>query len=94
MNVAKQNTQIAGNALNIATGDLTSINDQLGRIRDLTVQYSNSVYGEKEKNAIKAEIQQRIDEIDRIAGGSSFNGLKLLDGTAKNCKRFEITSWC
>ena len=33
LNVAKQNTQIAGNALNIATGDLTSINDQLGRIR-------------------------------------------------------------
>lgn len=86
LNVAKQNTQIAGNALNIATGDLTSINDQLGRIRDLTVQYSNSVYGEKEKNAIKAEIQQRIDEIDRIAGGSSFNGLNLLDGTSKDLK--------
>ena len=86
LNVAKQNTQIAGNALNIATGDLTSINDQLGRIRDLTVQYSNSVYGEKEKAAIKAEIQQRMDEIDRIAGGSSFNGLKLLDGTAKDLK--------
>lgn len=86
LNVAKQNTQIAGNALNIATGDLTSINDQLGRIRDLTVQYSNSVYGEKEKAAIKAEIQQRIDEIDRIAGGSSFNGLKLLDGTSKDLK--------
>lgn len=86
LNVAKQNTQIAGNALNIATGDLTSINDQLGRIRDLTVQYSNSVYGEKEKNAIKAEIQQRIDEIDRIAGASSFNGLNLLDGTSKDLK--------
>lgn len=86
LNVAKQNTQIAGNALNIATGDLTSINDQLGRIRDLTVQYSNSVYGEKEKAAIKAEIQQRIDEIDRIAGGSSFNGLNLLDGTSKDLK--------
>ncbi len=86
LNIAKQNTQIAGNALNIATGDLTSINDQLGRIRDLTVQYSNSVYGEKEKNAIKAEIQQRIDEIDRIAGGSSFNGLNLLDGTSKDLK--------
>lgn len=86
LNIAKQNTQIAGNALNIASGDLTSINDQLGRIRDLTVQYSNSVYGEKEKAAIKAEIQQRIDEIDRIAGGSSFNGLKLLDGTAKDLK--------
>lgn len=86
LNIAKQNTQIAGNALNIASGDLTSINDQLGRIRDLTVQYSNSVYGEKEKAAIKAEIQQRIDEIDRIAGGSSFNGLNLLDGTSKDLK--------
>lgn len=86
LKVARQNTQTAGNMLNIAEGDLSVINDRLGRIRDLTVEYASTTLDENGRNAIKAEVQQQVDEINRIAAGSNFNGLNLLDGSAKDMR--------
>lgn len=86
LNIVGQSVQIAGNMLDTASGDLSNINNQLKEIRDLTVQFSSTIYGSDEREAIRAEVQQRVDEINRIASASNFNGVSLLDGSARDMR--------
>ncbi len=86
LNMVAQSVQIAGNMLDTASGDLSSINNQLKEIRDLTVQFSSTIYGSSERDAIRAEVQQRVDEINRIASSSNFNGVNLLDGSSRDMR--------
>ena len=67
-----------------AEGAMGSINDILLRMRDLSVQASNGTNGTAERATIQNEVDQLYQEIDRIAGDTDFNGIKLLDGSAKN----------
>ncbi|MBS4760786.1 MAG: hypothetical protein KHX03_08835 [Clostridium sp.] len=90
-NVAYQNVQAGNNMITAAAGDLESINDQLERIKDLATQYSNDSLTEEQQKAIKKEVQQRVDEINRIAEESDFNDLKLLDGS-RGSVRLQIGS--
>jgi len=80
--VASQNAQTGINLLQTAEGDLGIIQDNLQRIRDLAVQAANDTNGSAERTAIRAEVQQRLDEINRIAKSSKFNNVQLLDGTS------------
>ena len=81
--VAKDNVATGTNVLQTIEGDLDNILTNIQRIRDLAVQGANSIYGDEEIEAMKSEVEQRIDECRRIADASNFNGLKLLDGTGK-----------
>ena len=76
--------------LQTASGDLDSINDQVERIKDLATQYANETLTTEEKTAITNEVQQRVDEINRIAKESKFNKLNLLDGTKSGGVRIQI----
>ena len=78
--VAKANAQDGINMLQTAEGDLSTIQDNLQRVRDLTVQASSDTLGSAERQAIQYEIETRLEEVDRLAEGSSFNGKKLLNG--------------
>ena len=78
--VAKNNISTGNNVLSTLEGDLDVILDNLNRIRDLAVQAANSIYDESAMAAMKDEVQQRLDEIDRISLASNFNGLQLLAG--------------
>ncbi len=88
--VAKSNISTAANMLSIAEGDLDVIHDNLARIRDLTVQASNGIYDKNSIDAIKSEVQARLDEIDRVAAASNFNGMKLLDGSLNAGIRLQV----
>jgi len=78
---ASANAQTGVNLLQTAEADLGIIQDNLQRIRDLTIQAANGTYGTTERNAIYSEVQARTEEIDRIAKSSTFNAIKLLDGS-------------
>ena len=75
------NIQLGINVLNIAEGDLTTIQDNIMRIKDLATQAANGTYSTSARTAIASEIDARISEIDRIANASNFNGIQLLTGT-------------
>ena len=62
-------------------GSLDQINDNLQRIRELSVQAANGTNSANDLDAIQTEIDQRLEEIDRIAGKSNFNGIGLLNDT-------------
>ena len=67
-----------------AEGAMGSVNDILLRMRDLAVQSSNGTNSTDDRKTIQNEVDQLYQEIDRISGSTSFNGIKLLDGSAKN----------
>ena len=78
--VALNNVSTGNNVLQIMEGDMDVILDNLNRIRDLAVQAGNSIYSDDAMAALKQETVKRLDEIDRIALASNFNGLALLSG--------------
>ncbi len=64
-----------------AEGALSETTNGLQRIRELAVQSANSTNSAADRKALQAEVNQLVSEIDRVASTTSFNGLKLLDGT-------------
>ncbi len=64
-----------------AEGALTEVGNNLQRIRELAVQSSNGTNSQSDRDALQAEVGQLLSEIDRVANQSSFNGVKLLDGS-------------
>ena len=78
--VALDNVSTGTNVLQTMEGDLDVMLDNLNRMRDLAVQAANSIYSDDAMDALKQESVKRLDEIDRIALASNFNGLALLSG--------------
>jgi flagellin len=64
-----------------AEGALGEISNNLQRIRELAVQSLNATNSSSDRAALDAEVQQLKSEIDRVASQTSFNGVRLLDGT-------------
>jgi flagellin len=66
-------------------GALSEINNNLQRIRELTVQSQNGTNSDSDQSSIQDEIKSRLDEIDRVSGQTQFNGVNVLakDGTMK-----------
>jgi flagellin len=79
--VAVRNTQDGVSVVQTAEGALTETHSILQRMRDLSVQASNTgSLNDDAKANIQSEIGQLKSELDRIAGTTTFNGKKLLDG--------------
>ncbi|QPL45643.1 flagellin FliC [Halomonas sp. A40-4] len=61
-----------------AEGGLDQINDNLQRIRELSVQAANGTNSQEDLNSIQDEIDQRLTEITRVSEETDFNGTKVL----------------
>lgn len=85
-----RNVQLASNMISVAEGDMQSIMNNVERVKDLAMQYSSDTLTDEQKDAIKTEAQQRIDEINRLAEDSSFNEINLLDGSLGASVRIQI----
>jgi len=64
-------------------GALNEINNNLQRIRELSVQAANGSNSSSDLDSIQAEITQRLSEIDRVSQQTQFNGVKVLGAEAK-----------
>ncbi len=82
--VAQDNVAIGTSLLSTAESNYDLITTHLQRIRDLTEQAANGTYGEDSIEAIKSEVQARMQEIDRVANSCEYNGIKLMDGSQTN----------
>jgi flagellin len=67
-----------------AEGAMAEIGNNLQRVRELAVQARNATNSESDRAALDAEVQQRINEVNRVATQTQFNGLNLLDGSFTN----------
>lgn len=64
-----------------AEGGMEGITSSLQRMRELAVQAANYTNTTADREAIQLEVDQLIDEIDRIAGQTKFNTVSLLNGS-------------
>ena len=91
---AMRNAQDGIAAINIAEGAANEISAILQRMRELAVQSSNDTLTSTEREYTDQEFQQLIEEIDRIADVTNYNGMKLIseiDGANKN-DRFGLST--
>ncbi|MBN7795823.1 FliC/FljB family flagellin [Parahaliea mediterranea] len=75
---AQRNANDGISVAQTAEGALNQVNDNLQRIRELTVQSQNGTNSADDLKSIQAEIDQRLTEIDRISEQTDFNGVKVL----------------
>src|SRR5690625_3715950 len=89
-------TQAARNAndgISIAQtteGALDEINNNIQRIRELTVQAATGSNSSEDLQSIQNEIQERKAEINRIAEQTDFNGVKVLGGKEGEVEHMSI----
>ena len=81
LNQAQRNANDGISLAQTAEGAMDEITNNLQRIRELSVQSANATNSISDRQALNQEVQQRVEEINRIASQTSFNGLKVLDGT-------------
>ncbi len=62
-----------------AMGEVTNM---LQRMRELAVQAANGTISGEDREALQAEVGQLVSEIDNVANRTSFNGIRLLDGSS------------
>jgi flagellin len=82
MNQAQRNIGDGIAMISTIDGALGVVQDNLQRIRELTVQASNGTNGIDEKDAIQREINERITAINDMGKNATFNGVSLLQNTA------------
>jgi flagellin len=83
MKMAKRNTQDAISMTQTTEGALGTQVEQLQRIRELSVQAANGILGVGDRAKLDNEAQALLDEIDRVATSTSFNGNLLLSDRDK-----------
>ena len=86
LNQAQRNANDGVSLAQTAEGALSTVGNNLQRIRELAVQSANATNSTTDRQALQKEVAQLTAEIDRVAKNTEFNGTKLLDGsfTAKN----------
>ena len=62
-------------------GALNEVSSILIRMRELAIQSSNGTVSGADRTTLNEEFGDLIEEIDRIAKSTTFNGVSLLDGT-------------
>ena len=89
INGLKQASSNANDGISLAQtteGALNQINDNLQRVRELSVQAANGTNSQSDLQSIQNEIEQRLGEIDRVSEQTAFNGTKVLDGSKTEIK--------
>ncbi len=82
---AQDNAKAGINLVQTAEGALTEVHDMLNRMFDLAEQSANGTFDDSvDRNQLQKEINQLREEIDRIADGTNYNGIKLLDGSMES----------
>ena len=93
LKVAVRNAQDGISVVQTAEGALTETHSLLQRMRDLAVQASNTGGNDTAaRDAIKTEVDQITNEINRIGNATKYGANQLLDGSATNGLKFQIGS--
>ncbi len=89
LNQAGRNANDGISLAQTAEGALAQTTDLLQRMRELSIQSSNSTNSAGDRAALQSEVNQLKQEVDRISSTTEFNGLKLLDGSFTS-QKFQV----
>jgi len=82
MNVAVRNANDGVSLAQTADGALASVSDSLQRMRELAVQARNATNSTTDKDSLDKEFGELAKEVQRVLGGTSFNGKAILGANA------------
>ncbi len=83
----EQNKRNANDGISLVQtgeGALNETSTILTRMRELAVQANNATVSDSDRKTLNEEFTALVGEVNRIARGTEFNGIKLLDGTSSN----------
>jgi flagellin len=89
MNVAVRNANDGISMAQTAEGALGKVGDALQRMRELAVQARNSTNSSADKDSLDKEFGELAKEIQRVLGGTTFNGKHVL-GTESGTLTFQV----
>ena len=78
---ANQNANDGISVVNTADGAMSEMHDILQRMNELAIQSANGTNADSDREQIQLEIDQLVEELDRIAETTQFNAQNLLDGS-------------
>jgi flagellin len=81
LKMASKNAQDGISLIQTAEGALNEAHAILQRMRELAVQSASDTNTDDDRAELQKEVAQLIEELDRIAENTEFNGMALLDGT-------------
>ncbi|MCO4783250.1 MAG: hypothetical protein KC646_13070 [Candidatus Cloacimonetes bacterium] len=84
LNRATVNAQDGISLIQTAEGALNEDAAMLNRLRELAIQSQDDALTSGDRLEIQKEVDQLVDEIDRVAQTTEFNTKKLLDGSASS----------
>ena len=73
----------------VAEGALDEASSALQRIRELAIQAATDIVNAEQKQYLQTEVNQLLDEMDRVTRDTTFNEIAVLDGTFAD-RRFQI----
>jgi flagellin len=79
---ASRNANDGISLVQVGEGALNEVSNILVRLRELTIQSANGSSSTADKNTIKEEFDSLVNEVNRIAQSTEFNGIRLLDGSS------------
>jgi flagellin len=77
---AERNIENGVSFIQTAEGYLQEVQDILHRVRELSVQSANGIYTKEDRAQVQVEINQLVDEVNRVSSHAQFNGLYMLTG--------------
>mgnify|MGYP001097054784 CR=1 FL=1 len=82
LETAQKNANDGISLVQTAEGALTEVHSMLNRMVELADQSANGTYdNETDRANLQKEVKSLLDEVDRIADSTNFNGINLLDGS-------------
>jgi len=90
LNQAARNSNDGISLAQTAEGALDQVNDNLQRIRELTVQAQNDTNTAQDIDSIQEEVNERLAEINRVTDQTEFNGRSLFDAAGTSGTSFSI----
>ncbi|MDD7403298.1 MAG: flagellin [Butyribacter sp.] len=90
---ASRNAGDGESLLQTAEGSLNEIESLIQRMRELSVQAANDTNATSDRKAMQEEIDALMDEVDRIASTTEFNGKGLLDGSSSRAVTFDTNGF-
>lgn len=78
---ANNNANDGLSVVNTADGAMSEMHSILQRMSELSIQAANGTNADTDREQIQMEIDQLVNEIDRIAKTTEFNAQNLLDGS-------------
>ena len=84
LNMATKNANDGLSMLAVIENATNDVTDMLHRMRELAVQAVNDTNGQVDREFLQEEVNQLLQEIDRVATQTKYNGQTVLDGSLQN----------